>query len=70
MKIPCDFKVLPNGRLKCKKHNQTLLYITHNSIICQVGEDELISQYGLGKYLRFMRLRKARLNTQIPPNTD
>lgn len=47
LKCSCEFKVLKNGKLYCKKHEQALMYVYvvngEHRYICQVGEDELLS---------------------------
>lgn len=60
MKIPCEFVNLRNGRLYCYKHEQSLMYIFNKTIICQVGEDELIGKLGLTKYIVGMKNREEK----------
>ncbi len=58
IKIPCEFVLLRTGRTICKTHRQSLLYIVHGRIICQVAEDELISKFGdIDKYLKEMKVK-------------
>lgn len=43
----CEFEITPTSRIECKVHKQTLMYMYANGLIlCQVGEDELITELG------------------------
>ena len=43
----CEFESTPVGRIKCKVHNQCLIYVYANGkMLCQVGEDELVTEMG------------------------
>lgn len=54
--MKCDFVEIGNGKVKCKTHNQTLLYIIYGKLICSSGEDEMVSKLGnLDNYHKFMQ---------------
>jgi hypothetical protein len=63
-KIECKFIKLKNGLIRCKTHNQSLMYVYANGqIICSSGEDILIGKLGWEKYLKNINEVKV----SIPP---
>ncbi len=60
--IECRFNYLRNGRMICKVHNQTLIYLYKNGVrVCSDGEDIMVSKLGgLHKYLYFIEHLKQK----------
>jgi len=51
----CVFETLRNGRIRCKTHRQDLIYLFWNGKkMCQVGEDESITEMGFVNYLKWI----------------
>ncbi len=59
-KEECEFIVMKNGRIHCKTHHQSLIYLYQNGRrFCQVGEDLMITKLGgLGEYLLWVNSQK------------
>ena len=71
-KVECEFDYLNNGRLHCKTHNQTLIYLYKNGEkICQVGEDLMITELGgLGEYLNWINANPSTFQKEKRHNSD
>ena len=54
--MECKFTTLKSGRIYCKAHNQSLIFLFSNGIkICQVGEEKEVKKLnGLNNYLRWI----------------
>jgi hypothetical protein len=63
----CEIAIAPNGRVFCKKHKDFMLYTYSNgNMLCQIGEDKLVSKYDMGGFLENINLIKVdNILTQI-----